>query len=231
MRHHQKKISKNVKHTQVVKLRGSNAHSAGVQGAVAPAEHPETLGGGVDGNEISVVPNSLKLGEVGLLVLAVVCVIPEEHWLAGEGPSANQVSLGSNQGLSFLIPALDAHSESTALDLSPHHRQGGAMASKERNNVSSPGDGAEEDIALDFPVDIVVALWLQGRTSGIDALEGGEVALLSGLDSSLLQGGNVLGTGSKGGDPKLIDQAPEGQWVRLEWRAIKEDDGGSDREN
>ena len=167
-------------------------------------------------------PHVVEPGEVRVVVLASVGVVPEADRHRRKGADADELALLADDAPSVVVEGVHIEPEPQALDLAAVDRDGGVAHHEAGDDVGAAADRGEADVALDGPVDEVEALRNEGRAGGQDRLELREVVGPRRGKARLLDGVDVLGGGAEGLDALLRHVVEERVAVGMKRRAVVE---------
>ena len=107
-------------------------------------------------------PDTLEAIEIGSLEARAVRVVPEPNGSRRERPRAHEFALLPHDSLARIIPDLDGHPESAALQFPASHGQHRIAERKTAQYVSAARDRRKLQVGADGVVNEVEALGCQG---------------------------------------------------------------------
>ena len=139
-----------------IDFRGADAHPAGVEHRIRAAVDDQPAVRGLFG-VIPVRPDAGEALEVGGAETAAVLILPEAQRHGREGLAADQFALTLSQPLALVIPHLNRHAQTLALQLATPDRRGRIAQGKAGNDVGAAGDRRQAQIRLEAAVDVIEA--------------------------------------------------------------------------
>ena len=145
--------------------------------------------------------------EIGRVVAGAVGIVPEAGGHGGERRRAHQFPLSPGHRLAVIVEHGHLHAQAAALQFAAPHRQHRTAQGETGDDVRAAGDGAELQVGLHVPVDVVEGLGRQGRAGGQDGAQA-RTGRGSARVSRLVAGGDPAGAGAQDGDPLLRRRSP-----------------------
>src|SRR6185437_2194095 len=157
-----------------IDLRRPDPNSARVEGRVASAVDDHATARRELG-PIPVTPDVWVPLEVRRAVFRTIRVVPEAHRHTRKGRRAHQLAWRADERTTRIIEYFDAHAKTARLQLAPVHRPDWIAEREAGDDVRSPADAAQTDVALYFSIDVIEAVLSERAAGGEDRGEPAQI--------------------------------------------------------